>query len=216
MTEAAEMARPRVALLDRERIANAALAIVDETGDFTVPAIARALNVQTSSLYHHVDGRAGVIELLREKVVDAMDYDQLHRIDQRPWQEVLACFARSYREAFAAHPHIVPILATTTVRAPLVISAYERVIAMLHEAGFPERDSLAMVTALENFIIGSALDLAAPPVMWEIPEAAEAPELAKALEAVPRDAERAERADRAFEAGLAALLAGFTESLPSR
>ncbi|MBL1097845.1 TetR/AcrR family transcriptional regulator [Streptomyces coffeae] len=209
------MARPRVALLDRERIANAAMAIVDETGDFTVPAIARSLNVQTSSIYHHVDGRAGVIELLREKVVEEMDFGQfggLDQLDQRPWQANTADFARSYRAAFAAHPRLVPILATTTVRAPLTISAYERVIAMLHDAGFSDQDSLSVVTAIENFIIGSALDLAAPAVMWEIPDDAKAPELARALEAAPHGAERAERA---FEVGLAALLAGFTESLLS-
>src|SRR3984957_7418834 len=39
--------RPRRAVLDKDRIAEAAMAIVDETGDFTVPELARRLGVQT-------------------------------------------------------------------------------------------------------------------------------------------------------------------------
>ncbi|MDQ4113644.1 MAG: TetR/AcrR family transcriptional regulator, partial [Actinomycetota bacterium] len=54
--------RPRKALLDRDRIGATALELVDETGDFTLPELARRLGVQTASLYHHVDGRTGVIE----------------------------------------------------------------------------------------------------------------------------------------------------------
>ena len=80
------MARPRKALLDRMRIGRTALELVDETGDFTVPEIARRLGVQTASVYHHVDGRAGVVELLRERVVDGLDPATL---DERPWDVAL-------------------------------------------------------------------------------------------------------------------------------
>ena len=75
--------RPRTALLDRDRIGAAALALVDQTGDFTLPELAQQLGVRTASLYHHVDGRAGVIELLRAKVKDEMDVTTL---DDPSWQ----------------------------------------------------------------------------------------------------------------------------------
>ncbi|GAA2120797.1 TetR/AcrR family transcriptional regulator C-terminal domain-containing protein [Kitasatospora saccharophila] len=198
------MGRPRKALLDRQRITTAALELVDETGDFTVPELARRLGVQTASIYHHVDGRAGIVELLRARIGEEMDFSPL---EQQPWDAALAGFARSYRAAFAAHPHLVPLLATTTVRAQsVIIEAYERMAGVLEDSGFPPEDVIAVLTALENLILGSALDLAAPDVMWDVPDGVDAPRLATALAASPQGPGRA---DRAFTVGLDALLHGF-------
>jgi len=197
------MARPHTALLDRDRITAAALELVDQTGDFTVPALARRLGVQTASVYHHVEGRAGIVELLRDWIGRQMDFSPL---ELQPWDAAMAGFARSYRAAFAAHPRLVTLLATSTVRSPAVITAYERMATVLAEAGFPHEDVIAVLTALENFILGSALDLAAPAVMWEVPDGVDAPGLTSFLAAAPQGTDRA---DRAFELGLQSLLGGF-------
>jgi AcrR family transcriptional regulator len=200
-TDQRRVGRPPKAVLDRARIGDAALALVDESGDFTLPGLARRLGVQASSLYHHVSGRAGVVELLRERITLEIDTGQL---DKRPWDVALTGLFRSYRAAYAHHPRVVPLLMTTPVRAPEVLVAYDKVAALLAEMGVPARRTMAFLTACESFIIGSALDLAAPEVMWEIPEDVEAPRLVAALTA--RDS-TGRRADDAFEYGLAALLA---------
>ena len=44
--------RPSRPVLDRRRIGAAALQLVDDTGGFTLPELARRLGVQTPSLYH--------------------------------------------------------------------------------------------------------------------------------------------------------------------
>jgi len=193
--------RPRKALLDRDRIGVVALELVDASGDFTLPELARRLGVQTASLYHHVDGRAGVIELLREQVSGAMDPTTL---DDEPWDVALARFFRSYRQVFAAHPRVVPLLTTATIRSASVIHAYDRMVARLEEAGIPPEKAMRILTALDNFVIGSALDLAAPDVMWEVPEGVVVPALSAALAAQPVNRKRA---DEAFEEGLGRLLA---------
>ncbi|MFI0779523.1 TetR/AcrR family transcriptional regulator [Streptomyces sp. NPDC021212] len=192
------MGRPRTRLLDRQRIAAAALELVDEQGEFSGPQIARRLGVQTGSLYHHVDGREGIIELLRERVAGAIDPATL---DLRPWDSALAAWARSYRAAFAAHPRAVPLLMTNPVRAPRVLDQYERIVALLIDAGFPLPDVMPVVIALENVVLGSALDLAAPEVMWDVADATRTPRLASALAAVGEN-----RTDRAFELALEAFL----------
>lgn len=193
--------RPSRPVLDRGRIGESALALVDETGDFTLPELARRLGVQTPSLYHHVDGRAGVVELLRERIGQGMDTTQLER---RPWDVALSGFFRSYRAVFAAHPRVVPLLTTTAVRSPEILAAYDRMVVLLEEVGVPRAQAMAFLTACENFVIGSALDLAAPDVMWEIPEDVDAPHLASAL---ADQSSPEHRADNAFEFGLATLLA---------
>jgi AcrR family transcriptional regulator len=192
--------RPARTILDRGRIGAAALALVDETGDFTMPALARRLGVQTASLYHHVDGRAGVVELLREQIGEEMDSGQL---GQRPWDVALTGFFRSYRAVFAAHPRVVPLLTTVPIRAPEIIAAYEQMVALLQEVGVPVDQAMACLTACENFVIGSALDSAAPDVMWEIPPGVDAPHLSSALAA---QANPEHRANNAFEFGLTTLL----------
>ncbi|MFE0860537.1 TetR/AcrR family transcriptional regulator [Streptomyces rochei] len=194
------MGRPRKALLDRTRIGRTALELVDETGDFTLPEVARRLGVQTASVYHHVDGRAGVIELLRDRVADGLDAGAL---DQRPWDTALTLWARSYRAAFAAHPRAIPMLMTAPVRAPRVIEQYERLAGLLLETGFAPEAVMPIITGLDNIVLGSALDMSAPQEMWVVAGDAEAPHLALAQSAAARPA----RAERAFDL----TLAGFVD-----
>ncbi|MFJ6982791.1 MULTISPECIES: TetR/AcrR family transcriptional regulator [unclassified Streptomyces] len=193
------MGRPRTPLLDRERITETALHLVDEQGEFTVPQIARRLGVQTGSVYHHVDGRDGIVELLRERVAAAIDPGTL---DEVPWDTALEAWARSYRAAFAAHPRTIPMLMTSPVRAPGVLAQYERAVSMLLDAGFADADVMPLISALEIIVLGSAIDLAAPERLWEPTDRAATPRLARALAAAGEG-----RADSAFEVALTAFLA---------
>ncbi|MFE0423552.1 TetR/AcrR family transcriptional regulator [Streptomyces sp. NPDC058953] len=190
------MGRPRTSLIDRERIATVALQLVDEGGDFSVVEIARRLGVQTGSLYHHVDGRDGIVELLRDRVCAAIDASAL---DTPGWEAALTAWARSYRAAFAAHPRAIPLLMASPVRAPRVLLQYEHAVGVLLDAGFPSRNVMKVLIALENLILGSALDLAAPHPMWVLTDETATPRLARAL----TDGEPEGRADAAFELALA-------------
>ncbi|MFJ8648116.1 TetR/AcrR family transcriptional regulator [Streptomyces sp. NPDC093546] len=193
------MGRPRTPLLDRARITTTALELVAEHGEFSVPQIARRLGVQTASVYHHVDGRDGIVELMRERVCAAVDTATL---EAAPWDEALTAWARSYRAAFAAHPRVIPLLMTSPVRAPKVLEQYEKAVGLLLGAGFAAQDVMPLLTGLENLVLGSALDLSAPEAMWELPDETSTPRLAHALAAVG-----AGRAEAAFEAALEGLVA---------
>ena len=188
------MGRPRTPLLDRERITTTALELVDEQGEFSVPQIARRLGVQTGSVYHHVDGRDGIVELLRERVAEAH-----RRLRPRPPPlgrgpgGVGPLLPRRLR----GPPRAIPLLMTSPVRAPRVLAQYERAVALLLDAGFPLPDVMPVIVALENVVLGSALDLAAPVTMWEITDESATPRLAEALDAIGDG-----RADAAFELAL--------------
>ena len=205
------MARPRVARLDRERIAAAALELIDRDGDFTMPDLATRLNVQVSSIYHHAPGRAAVIELVRRRVASTIDPSVFATT---PWDEALTAWARSYREAFSRHTGAIRLLATGTVRDPGVVESYRAAARSLRAAGFPAARIMSVITATESFLLGSALDAAAPAV---VVDAGPAPEhdrphdaLAEALAAAPATPSRAEQA---FEVGLRALIDGFRAQL---
>jgi hypothetical protein len=65
---------------------------------------------------------------------------------------------------------------------------------------------LRAITTFDSFVLGSALDIAAPDEPWRDSEYV-GPELAAAL---ATGAKKPERADDAFEFGLAVLLRGLT------
>jgi AcrR family transcriptional regulator len=201
------MGRPHTPLLDRDRIADAALRLTDRRGDFTILDLARALKVTPAAIYHHVDGRAGIITLLRERMARTVDASGFAHL---PWDEALRRWAISYRETFAAHPGAIQMLAAEPVADPAVHAMYEQAATVLQDAGFPRHEVLAVITAVESFVLGSALDLAAPPVMVSGINADATPRLAAAAAATPSG--RA-RADQAFHLGLDALIAGLHHQL---
>ncbi|MFI1506120.1 TetR/AcrR family transcriptional regulator C-terminal domain-containing protein [Streptomyces sp. NPDC020597] len=203
------MPRPRTPLLDRRRIGAGALRVADEQGALSIPALARELGVAPSALYHHVSGREEIVSLMREELSretgpDDWDPAQL-------WETSLESWARSYRTAFAAHPGAVPLLATAPLAEPFMHARYERVAELLLTAGFGAAQVMPLINALENFILGSALDLVAPPVMVSDVTREAAPHLSAVLDETPTDHRRAELA---FDTGLRALLTGFRALLP--
>ena len=144
---------------------------------------------------------------MRERMthtVDASAFGQL------PWDEALRCWAVSYRDTFAAHPGTIAMLAAEPVADPAVHALYEQAATALEDAGFPRHMVLAVITAVESFVLGSALDLAAPPAMVTGIDAATTPRLAQAAAAAPPG--RA-RADQAFGLGLDALITGLHHQL---
>ncbi|GAA3909313.1 TetR/AcrR family transcriptional regulator C-terminal domain-containing protein [Streptomyces lacrimifluminis] len=203
------MARPRTPLLDRRRIGAAALRIADEQGTLTIPALARELGVAPSALYHHVSGREEIISLMREEL--ALETDPADWDSAQPWEQALEAWARSYRMAFAAHPGAVPLLATAPLAEPFMHAMYEKVAELLLTAGFATGQVMPLITALESFFLGSALDLVAPPVMVSAVSRETAPHLSAVLDNTPTDHRRAELA---FDIGLRALLTGFRELVP--
>ena len=198
------MGRPKVAILSRPGIARAAIDILDEEGvdEFTLARVASALGVKTSSLYNHIQSKEDLVDMIREVVtapIEAPDFAST------PWDEALRQWARSYRDAFAKHPNTIGLLATRPIRTPIVLHTYEAIIAGLTRSGWEVRDCVPIITAIESFILGSALDMVAPQVMIDPEHLREqVPLLYEATRPID-----SERANIAFEMGLKAMISGF-------
>ncbi|MDX3696377.1 TetR/AcrR family transcriptional regulator C-terminal domain-containing protein [Streptomyces europaeiscabiei] len=203
------MPRPRTPLLDRRRIGVAALRLADDQGVLTIPALARKLGVAPSALYHHVSGRDEIVSLMREEL--ALETSPGDWDSSQPWEQALEEWSRSYRTAFATHPGAVPLLATVPLAEPFMHAMYEKVAELLLTAGFSASQVMPLINAMESFVLGSALDLVAPPVMVSDVTRETAPHLTAVLEDTPTDHRRAELA---FDVGLRALITGFRALLP--
>jgi AcrR family transcriptional regulator len=179
--------------------------LVNTTGEFTIPELARRLKVSPSSLYNHVSGREQIVELLREQAMSAV---VLPADDQdRPWNETVAEIMRSYRRSYARYPRLIPLLTTHAVNSGHAFTMYNALATTLNRAGFSDGDTLRVITLMDCFVLGSALDLAAPVEPWES-GAEVGPELAAAL---ATGGAKPARADDAFEFGLDVVLRGLAD-----
>ena len=196
------MARPSTPILSAENIAQAALALVDATGEFTISAVAERLGVRPSSLYNHVSGRDDIVEGMRTLAMSevALALDAEAAWDDDAFPRLL----RAYRDAFARHPRLIPMLTSHTVVSEPVMRMYGVMATILRRSGISDELLLDAISITDSYVIGAALDVAAPDEVWDSgAETSEA--MHAAIAAAPTG--RA-RADRSFDLGLRVVLDG--------
>jgi AcrR family transcriptional regulator len=201
------MARPRQALLTRERIVDAASALVDKEGldALSMRRLATELGVQGPSLYNHFGTKAEIVDAVADAVIERIDLTPFGAYE---WPEAVRRWAQSYRAVLVAHPNIVPALATGPGRRrPAALAMAEAVFGALVEAGWPPARATHIGALLRYLVIGSALGSFAlgfdidPGLYDQYPHLHDAPLLAARHEAVD---------EAAFELGLDLLINGLT------
>lgn len=227
------MARPRKPLLSRDRIVEAAGALVDAEGLEAVSTrrLAAALGVSGPSLYNHFRTKDAILEAVADAVsarVDLSMFDAVGGPDgadcddgrddgdgcgddgaRRDWREALHAWAHSYRDALADHPNIVPVLARGPGRRPAGLRLADAVFGAMTEAGWPPAHATRIGALMRYFILGSAVASFARGFVDD--EAAYDPVDYPHLGQAHLLAERRREVDEgAFETGLTALLDGLS------
>lgn len=200
------MAQRRKRLLTVEAILDAALACIDESGRLTMTDLAKRLGTTPSSVYHHLDSRASIIEALRERVLSSVE---LPPSQSTTWDAQIKTWMHSYRNEMARHPNLIPLVVEQTITAGPALVGYDRIAGLLQGAGVAPEDVILWLSVLECYALGSALDLAAPDEAWRV-ERDDLPTLSNALKLAHRGRQRA---DVAFEFGVNALLTGLSVQL---
>ncbi|RAX48727.1 TetR/AcrR family transcriptional regulator [Arthrobacter sp. AQ5-05] len=200
--------RPRSVVLDRELIARAALKLVAAGGysTLTMSALAKSLSVSPSALYNHVESKQEIMQWIQEIVMDGVDSTVFETL---PLDEALMAWAVTYRDIFAGHAPLIPLIAVLPVSgSPRTLEMYEKVAAGFTRAGWKQEDIIPAIVALESFIFGSALDATAPLDIFDPGEnTGNIPNFEGALEA--QRATGRHSADAAFHAGLRAIVNGL-------
>lgn len=200
--------RPRGVVLDRDLIAKAALDLLAERGysSFTMSALAKLLGVSPSALYNHVTSKQELMQWIQEIVMDGVDSAVFAT---QPLAEALFVWARTYRDVFAEHAPLIPLIAVLPVSdSPRTLEMYEAVAAGFERAGYAPQHIVPAIVALESFIFGSALDATAPLDIFDPGQyAGKLPHFEGALAA--QRATGLESAESAFLTGLRAIIAGL-------
>lgn len=195
------MARPRVSLLSRTTIAEAAIGMLDAGRELQVVPLAESLGVSVSSLYHHVSGRTGIIRAMR----DVLTQRYAPEVDPAlPWEERARAAVEALWRMYSDHPRVLQLLLTVVIEEPATMGIYEAMIGALREAGVPEAELLTTVETLDAFAFGAALDSLSPQRIFG--DAGEDPELDALIHSHPTGARRNRIL---FEHGLGLILGGI-------
>lgn len=124
--------------LDRDRILEAALSLIDRHGlqAFNIRALADSLKVFPAAIYWHVPSRnglvSGAVALAMHGIVDGLDATR-----SDPWQDRLRALLRRYREVIRSHPRLAPLVASELIgNAEFDAALLDHVLQLLEDAGF--------------------------------------------------------------------------------
>lgn len=202
--------------LTTDAVIAAAMAIVDTEGveALTIRRLAGDCGVSAMAVYRHVRDK----DELLDRVVDEVAAQIRDVPPGGAWQDRLAALFREARRALLDHPGVALVAITRSTPVPAVARFYDRVLAILDEAGWAEpNDAVMAFDALLMFLFGS--------VLWQTPrkpsERARLIRLAGMFdEPTPHLLAHAERLarrnpDRYFEYGLGVIIAGLTAPAPA-
>jgi AcrR family transcriptional regulator len=154
---------PRPAVLSREKIAVAALAVIDRDGleALSMRSLGRELGVSAMSLYNHVADRVGLETLVAEAVVSGIDLTPAVVVAE-PGEEVRRLMF-ALREALNSHPAAIPLILTRPTSSEAALKPIEALLEALAGAGFTGLDLLRAYRTLFAFLVGFAqADLTGP------------------------------------------------------
>ncbi|WP_405135812.1 TetR/AcrR family transcriptional regulator [Nocardia sp. NBC_01388] len=150
------MARPRVPLLSRDRIRDAALTLIDRDGlaELSMRKLAAELGVRAASLYGHYPTKDDVLDDIAGGIMARVDTSAF---DHGDWQHGLMSWARSYRQELVAHPNFVPYLAAGPGKREENLRHADAVHGGLVGAGWPPRDATMIGAATRYLVMGATI-----------------------------------------------------------
>jgi AcrR family transcriptional regulator len=143
-------------VLSRAGIHAAALRIIDADGlaGLSMRKLAAELGVRAPSLYGHVSGKDELLHAIANDLMERVDTGAFAGGD---WAAGLRVWARSYRNALAAHPNIVPFLAYGPARREASLRVADAVHGGLVGAGWPPRHATMIGASTKYLVVGAAM-----------------------------------------------------------
>ena len=152
--------------LTPDRIVGCAIELVDDDGldALSMRKLAHRLGVEAMSLYHHVESKGALLDLMVERVYGEVQVD----LEAERWQDRVSGAMTGLRSALLTHPNLLPVVATRPVMSSATMELVELGLATLVEAGFTLDRSRQVINVFVAFAIGHALtEVGASPMMFD-------------------------------------------------
>lgn len=149
--------RPQVPF---ERMVNAALRIVDESGPeaLGMRQLAEHLESGTATLYRHFASKDEILAHVVDRVLGEVDID-IPRPSSLSWQQVCALGAEALYRVLHAHPNVVPLIGAQIPVGPNALANREKALAGLLAHGFAPGFAARAYSALMHYVLGFASQL---------------------------------------------------------
>ncbi|MEV4940007.1 TetR/AcrR family transcriptional regulator [Streptomyces zaomyceticus] len=146
---------PRPRSLTPDRLAAAALAVIDRDGltALSMRTVAKELGMSPMGLYRYVADREELEGLVVDRVLD--DVDTTPPPADAPWSDRIETMVRRLRDAVARHPEAVPLTLAHRHRAPGGLLWSETVLGILTEAGVDGVRRVVALRALHGYVTGA-------------------------------------------------------------
>jgi TetR/AcrR family transcriptional regulator, tetracycline repressor protein len=150
------MARPKNASLTREKVVDAALALIGERGleAFSMPKLAAALGVRAPSLYHYFADKDALLTAVARVVATPAAPTTMPA--DADWTDYLIAQSVALRSRIIAYPHCAPLLVRFMSRDNM-FGEYEQMCQFLSASGVPSRLHIRIVDGLTALTLGAAM-----------------------------------------------------------
>ena len=154
------MPRPASPLISHDAVVEASLRIIDREGldAFSLPRLARELNVAAPSLYHHFADRADILRTVARAIV--LQTRLPDPAACATWVDWFVGISLAFRRAVLSHRNAAPILLEFMPR-DLLVRNYEIGIQILAEIGVPAGQRILVIDGLDTLTLGASLAAAA-------------------------------------------------------
>jgi AcrR family transcriptional regulator len=154
------MPRPTSPLISHDAVIEATLRIIDTEGldAFSLPRLARELNVRAPSLYHHFEDRAEILRTVARTIV--LETRIPDPTTCANWVDWFVGISVAFRRAVLKHRNAAPILLEYMPR-DLLIESYEMSAQILAAIGVPPGQRILVIDGLDTLILGASLAEAA-------------------------------------------------------
>lgn len=156
------MARPRQPLISRDTAVAAAIQIIDEEGleAFSLPRLARRLNVRAPSLYHHFTDKSEILSAVARTIVAETVVPR--KPDPSEWPEWFVQLGLNFRQAVLRHRNAAPVLLQFLPREVLT-QLYDNAAVFLEQSGVPAHLHVQILDGMETLALGASITEAMRP-----------------------------------------------------
>ncbi|SEG10243.1 regulatory protein, tetR family [Thermomonospora echinospora] len=141
--------------LTAPRIAEAAIEVADAEGlaALSMRRVAERLGVSPMSLYTYVPGKAELLDLMLDTV-----QGEAPLLDELPggWRARAERWARESLASYQRHPWVLQVATSRPPMGPNELTWSESALRALAETGLPDREMVAVVSSLDNYVKGAA------------------------------------------------------------
>jgi len=130
--------------------------------------LASRLGVEAMSLYHHVSGKADLLDGIASRVFEAIAVPDT----ALPWDERVRVLIRGCYEAMRAHPAVVQALVAEAAnpRSAGALSVIDAILGALFDAGLDEPEAARGYRSLLGLVFGSVLVETVDPAVAAVPD----------------------------------------------